>query len=58
MQAILNRLGFYLLFQCPPMGKKGGYVLTWRPGVEIEPIFSNKNIISGMVYSDPLAPHG
>lgn len=53
VQAILNRLGFYLLFQCPPMGKKGGLVLTWRPGVEIEPIFSNKKRISGMVYSDP-----
>lgn len=46
VQAILNMLGFYLLFQCPPMVKKGGLVLTWRQGVEIEHIFSNENLIS------------
>jgi hypothetical protein len=52
---ILNRLGFYLLVQVPPSGSRGGLLLAWRDGVELECFVQNKNFISAWCYSDP--PH-
>lgn len=43
---ILNKLGFYLLFQCAASGASGGLVLVWRPGVVLDCFASNKNSIS------------
>jgi hypothetical protein len=53
VSSILNRLGFYLLFQCAASGASGGLVLAWRPGVVLDCFASNKNSISAWYTSDP-----
>ncbi|PON88156.1 Endonuclease/exonuclease/phosphatase [Trema orientale] len=38
----------------PPVGRSEGLCVAWKEGVELEPHFCSKNIISYIVYSDPL----
>ena len=51
--SIVNSLGFHLFVYSPAVCKKGGLLLLWRSGVEIEPVHINSNAISVLVYSDP-----
>jgi hypothetical protein len=53
--SILNRLGFYSLTQVPPLGSKGGLVLSWRLGIDIECFITNKHNISAWIFSDPVS---
>ncbi|XP_042950096.1 uncharacterized protein LOC122282211 [Carya illinoinensis] len=50
---IVNSLGFHHFVAATASGKKGGLLLLWRPGVDIEPVNVNSNAISALVYSDP-----
>jgi hypothetical protein len=50
---ILHRLGFYSLAHVPPIGSKGGLLLAWRSGVDLECFVTNKHSISAWCYSDP-----
>nr|POE75985.1 hypothetical protein CFP56_23447 [Quercus suber] len=36
-----------------PVGRAGGLALFWSLGVELEVVYSDKNVISALVYSDP-----
>jgi hypothetical protein len=49
----LSFMGFPFLLQVPPVGSKGGLVVAWKMGTDIEPVFLNNHQISFLVYSDP-----
>jgi hypothetical protein len=51
---ILNSLGYFHMLHAPPSGSKGGLLLAWRHGVDIECISSSVNIINVWCYSDPV----
>uniref|UniRef100_A0A2N9FSP0 CCHC-type domain-containing protein n=1 Tax=Fagus sylvatica TaxID=28930 RepID=A0A2N9FSP0_FAGSY len=46
-------MGFAESFYVDSFGKAGGLALFWKLGVELEVVFSNKNCIAALVYSDP-----
>ncbi|KAG7967634.1 hypothetical protein I3843_08G108700 [Carya illinoinensis] len=50
--SIVTSLGFHNFVNYPPLGKNGGLLLIWRPGIDIEPVHVNTNAISILVYSD------
>jgi hypothetical protein len=50
---IMNRLSFFFMTHVPPIGTKGGLLLTWRHGVELECFATNMYNISAWCYSDP-----
>jgi hypothetical protein len=50
---ILNGLGFFLMIHAPPLGSKGGLLLAWKVGVDLECFQTNVNTISAWCYSDP-----
>jgi hypothetical protein len=50
---ILNGLEFFSMVHAPPYGSKGGLVLAWKLGVDLECFQINVNIISVWCYSDP-----
>lgn len=49
---ILNRLGFILLAHVSHVGSKGGLLLAWRNGVELECFVTNINTIIAWCYTD------
>jgi exonuclease III len=51
---IMNSMGFFLMAHAPPTGTKGGLLLAWRNGVELEYFITNVNVISAWCYSDPI----
>ena len=48
-----NRMGFADCCCVDSRGKVGGLALFWKVGVELEVVFSNKNAIVALIYSDP-----
>jgi hypothetical protein len=50
---ILNRLGFFLMSHAPPTGSKGGLLLAWRHGVDLDCFSVSDNTIYAWCYSDP-----
>ena len=50
---ICDRLKFVDSWCVDADGLSGGLALFWRLGVELEMVFSNKNMIMALVYSDP-----
>jgi hypothetical protein len=50
---ILNRLGFFLMSHAPPTGSKGGFLLAWRHGVDLDCFSVSDNTIYAWCYSDP-----
>ena len=50
----LMSLGFYNLDFVDPRGKKGGLVVGWKNGVDIEITYKCCNMINGLVFSDHL----
>ena len=51
---LLYSLGFYKLECVEPRGLKGGIILGWKNGVDVEIVMSNDNMINGIVFSDPI----
>ena len=47
-------LGFYNIDSVDPKGKKGGLVVGWKNGVDIEITYKCCNMMNGLVFSDPL----
>lgn len=43
--SILNRLGYYYSVFVPPIGAKGGLVLSWRAGCPLSVLCKNGNVI-------------
>ena len=52
--SFLKSLGFYNIDSVDIRGKKGGLVVGWKNGVDIEITFKCCNMINGLVFSDPL----
>jgi exonuclease III len=52
-QAVLFGLGFSSWLEVPPIGSQGGIFLTWKVGVDVEPVRLDKRCISCVVYSGP-----
>ncbi|XP_035545422.1 uncharacterized protein LOC118348263 [Juglans regia] len=52
--SIVNRLGFTFFVHSPPTKKWGGLLLLYRPGFDIELVNISANMISALVYSDPV----
>ena len=50
---ILNSLGFFFMSHAPPTGTKGGLLLTWRHGVDLECFLIVVNTINVWCYSNP-----
>jgi hypothetical protein len=50
---ILNRLGYFMMSHVSPIGSRGGLLLAWRLGVNLDCFSSNVNIINAWCYSDP-----
>jgi hypothetical protein len=50
---ILNSLDYFLMSHAPPTGYKGGLLLAWRHGVDLECFFITDNTIYAWCYSDP-----
>ena len=50
---ICDRLKFVDSWCVDSVGVSGGLALFWRMGVDLEVVFSNKNMIVALVYSDP-----
>ncbi|KAL5571935.1 hypothetical protein UlMin_021532 [Ulmus minor] len=51
MQTILQHLHLLNHVYVPPMGLSGSLSVTWRDGIEMEPVTMNKHIISLLVFS-------
>ncbi|PON97135.1 Endonuclease/exonuclease/phosphatase [Trema orientale] len=49
----LQQLHFYNVYMVPAEGCSGGFCVAWKDGVDIEPHYCSKNLISCVVYSDP-----
>jgi hypothetical protein len=52
-QPSLLGLGFSTWFEAPPSGLQGGLYMTWKHGVDVEPVRINKNCISCLVFYEP-----
>ena len=50
---IKSRLKFANYYCVELVGRAGGLALFWSLGVELEVVYSNKNMITAFVYSDP-----
>lgn len=50
---IMNNLGFFFMVHVPPSSTKGGLLLTWKTGVELECFLTTVNTITVWCYSDP-----
>jgi hypothetical protein len=44
---------FFFMIHAPPIGSKRGFLLAWKPGVDLECFQTNANTISVWCYSDP-----
>lgn len=53
VKGICNRLKLVDSWCVDLVGKSGGLALFWRLGVDLEVVFSDKNMIVALVYSDP-----
>ena len=51
---ICDRLKFVDSWCIDSVGISSGFALFWRMGVDLEVVFSDKNMIVALVYSDPL----
>ncbi|KAF3951928.1 hypothetical protein CMV_022471 [Castanea mollissima] len=53
IEKIRSRIGFVDKYCVDPVGKSGGLAIFWKAGVDLEIVYSNKNVIASLVYSDP-----
>lgn len=54
VQLPLRRVGFHHFVDCPPLGKKGGLVFAWRPGLDFDILCVHKNYVNLLIFSDPI----
>ena len=47
-------MGFYNLDFVDPKGKKGGLIVGWKLGVDMEAASKSKNLINSLVLSNPV----
>jgi hypothetical protein len=50
---ILNSLGYFLMSHALPIGSKGGLLLAWQHGVDLECFSITVNTINAWCYFDP-----
>ncbi|KAL5568672.1 hypothetical protein UlMin_025247 [Ulmus minor] len=55
MKSRLRRVRFEKFLYVPPVGLSGGFCITWRDYVDMEPVSISKNLISCLVFSNPLS---
>ena len=55
---MIRSMGFYNSEFVDPRGRKGGLVVGWKCGVDIEVIFKSKNMGNCLVFLIPLMNHG
>ncbi len=55
---IKHSLGFANFYCVDSEGRAEGLALFWKLGVEMKVVFTNKNVMASLVYSDPLIPLG
>ena len=53
IERIRSSIGFVDKFSVDPVGKSGGLAIFWKDGVDLEIVYSDKNVIASLVYSDP-----
>lgn len=53
LATLLVQLGFVNFVEWPSNGRKGGLVLAWKLGVDLEVMMCNENMINAIIYSDP-----
>ncbi|KAL5575717.1 hypothetical protein UlMin_017416 [Ulmus minor] len=51
----LRRIRFGKYLYVPPLGLSGGFCLAWRDHIELEPVSISKNLISCLVFSNPVS---
>ena len=51
---LLESLGFYNIEYVDPKGKKGGLVVCWKIGVDLEVTYKCSNMINVLMFSDPI----
>ena len=53
IERIRSSIGFVDKFCVEPVGKSGGLAIFWKAGMDLEMVYSDKNVIASLVYSDP-----
>jgi exonuclease III len=53
VSSILNQLGFFSMSHVALSGSRGGLVLAWLVGIDLECFITNKNNITTWCFSDP-----
>ena len=53
IERIHSSIGFVDKFCVEPVGKSGGLAIFWKAGMDLEIVYSDKNVIASLVYSDP-----
>jgi hypothetical protein len=53
IREFLFSLRFYNKECVNPRGKRGGLILCWKNGVDVEIVMVNHSMVSGLVFSDP-----
>ena len=51
---MVKSMGFYNSEFVDPIGRKGGLVVGWKCGVDIEVICKSKNMVNCLVFSNPV----
>ncbi|KAL5581946.1 hypothetical protein UlMin_014388 [Ulmus minor] len=55
MKSRLRSVRFMNFVYVPPVGLSGGLCIAWRDHVDLEPVSISRNLISCLVFSNPLA---
>nr|POE89502.1 hypothetical protein CFP56_43297 [Quercus suber] len=53
IEKIFSSIGFVDKFCVDPAGKSRGLAIFWEAGVDLESVYSDKNVIASLVYFDP-----
>ena len=53
IERIRSSIGFVDKFCVEPVGKSGGLAIFWKAGMDLEIVYSDKNVIASLVYSNP-----
>ena len=51
---LLESLGFYNIEYVDPKGKKGGLIVCWKIGVDLEVTYKCSNMINVLIFSNPI----
>ena len=53
IERIRSSIGFVDKFCVEPVGKSGGLAIFWKAVMDLEIVYSDKNVIASLVYSNP-----